>query len=137
MYKPWAYSRRFTVVMIKWRKTTIKHARFKLEQIPVPGGTTSSKQMHDPRNMCRRQMPQKSRGDTPRAIPFNIHTPLWTRSIKFEPLRKKDQIADTNTPPEIKKCLPYPSEKMQRSKDADAHNPSETAFSNPLRNSRP
>jgi hypothetical protein len=37
----------------------------------------------------------------------------------------------------IKKFLPYPSEKMQRSKDADAHNPSETAFSNPLRNSRP
>ena len=51
--------------MIKWRKTTIKHVRFKLEQIPVPGGTTSSQQMHDPRNMCRRQMPQKSRGDTP------------------------------------------------------------------------
>ena len=58
-----------------------------------------------------------------RAIPFNIHTPLCTRSIKFEPLRKKDQSADTNTPPEIKKFLPYPSEKMERSKDADAHNP--------------
>jgi hypothetical protein len=72
-----------------------------------------------------------------RAIPFNTHTLLCTRSIKFEPLRKKDQSADTNTPPEIKKFLPYPSEKMQRSKDADAHNPSETAFSNPLRNSRP
>ena len=71
------------------------------------------------------------------AIPFNIHTPLWTRSIKFKPLRKKDQSADTNIPPEIKKFLPYPSEKTQRSKDADAHNPSETAFSNPLRNSRP
>ena len=73
----------------------------------------------------------------PWAIPFNIHTPLWARSIKFEPPRKKDQSADTNTPPEIKKFLPYPSEKTQRSKDADAHNPSETAFSNPLRNSRP
>jgi hypothetical protein len=74
----------------------------------------------------------------PRAIPFNVHTPLWMRSIKFEPLRKKYQSADTNTPPpEIKKFLPYPSEKMQRSKDADAHNPSETAFSNPIRNSRP
>jgi hypothetical protein len=70
-------------------------------------------------------------------IPFNVHTPLWTRSIKFEPLRKKD-CADTNThTPEIKKFLPYPSEKTQRSKDADGHNPSETAFSNPLRNSRP
>jgi hypothetical protein len=34
------------------------------------------------------------------AIPFNIHTPLCTRSIKFEPLRKKDQSADTNTPPQ-------------------------------------
>jgi hypothetical protein len=71
------------------------------------------------------------------AIPFNVHTPLWTSSIKFEPLRKKDQSADTNTPPEIKKFLPYPSEKTQRSKDADAHNPSEMAFSTPLRNSRP
>jgi hypothetical protein len=69
-----------------------------------------------------------------RAIPFNVHTPLRTRSIKFEPLRKKDQSANTNTPPEIKTFLPYPSEKMQRSKDADAHNTSETAFSNPLRN---
>jgi hypothetical protein len=68
-----------------------------------------------------------------RAIPFNVHTALWTRSIKFEPLRKKDQSADTNTP---QKFLPYPSEKMQRSKDADAHNPSEMAFSTPLRNSR-
>jgi hypothetical protein len=71
------------------------------------------------------------------AIPFNVHTPLWTSSIKIEPLRKKDQIADTNTPPEIKKFWPYPSEKTQRSKDADAQNPSEMAFSNPLRNSRP
>jgi hypothetical protein len=25
------------------------------------------------------------------AIPFNVHTPLWTSSIKFEPLRKKYQ----------------------------------------------
>jgi hypothetical protein len=72
------------------------------------------------------------------AIPFNIHTPLLTRLIKFEPLRKKDQSADRHKhPPEIKKFFPYPSEKTQRSKDADAHNPSETAFSNPLRNSRP
>jgi hypothetical protein len=74
----------------------------------------------------------------PRAIPFNVHTPLWTRSIKFEPLRKKDQSADTNTPPpEINKFLSYPSEKMQRSKDADAHNLSEKAFSSPLGNSCP
>ena len=72
-----------------------------------------------------------------RDITFNVHTPLWTRSIKFEPLRKKDQSADTSTPSEIKKFLPYPSEKMQRSKDADAHNPSEMAFSTPLRNSGP
>jgi hypothetical protein len=39
------------------------------------------------------------------AIPFNIHTPLWTRSIKFEPLRKKIKVP-TQTPPEIKKFLP-------------------------------
>jgi hypothetical protein len=56
------------------------------------------------------------------AIPFNVHTPLWTSSIKFEPLRKKDQSADTNTPPEIKKFLPYPSEKMQRSKTLPLRN---------------
>jgi hypothetical protein len=37
----------------------------------------------------------------------------------------------TPPPPEIKKFLPYPSEKTQRSKDADAHNPSETAFQHP------
>ena len=43
-------------------------------------------------------------------------------SIKFEPLRKKDQSADQ---------VALPSEKTQRSKDADAHNPSETAFSDP------
>jgi hypothetical protein len=49
--------------------------------------------------------------------PFNVHIPLWTSSIKFEYLRKKDQSADANTPPEIKKCLPYPSEKTQTSKE--------------------
>jgi hypothetical protein len=50
----------------------------------------------------------------PRAIPFNVHTPLWTRSINLNPLEKKDQSADTNTPPpEIKKFLPYPSEKCK------------------------
>jgi hypothetical protein len=69
------------------------------------------------------------------AIPFNVHTPLWTSSIKFEPLRKKYQSADTNTPQKLRNF--YPSEKTQRSKDVDAHNPSETAFSTPLRNSRP
>jgi hypothetical protein len=72
-----------------------------------------------------------------RTIPFNVHTPLWTSSIKFQPLRKKSKCRHKHPPPEIKKFLPYPSEKTQRSKDADAHNPSEMAFSNPLRNSRP
>ena len=71
------------------------------------------------------------------AIPFNVHTPLWTRSIKFEPLRKKDQSADTNTPQKLRNFCLTLQKKMQRSKDADAHNPSEMAFSNPLRNSRP
>ena len=33
----------------------------------------------------------------PGANPFNIHTPLWTRSIKLEPLRKK---VPTQTPPQ-------------------------------------
>jgi hypothetical protein len=68
-----------------------------------------------------------------------MYTPpsLWTRSIKFEPLRRKIKVLTQILPPEIKKFLPYPSEKTRRSKDADAHNPSETAFSNPVRNSRP
>jgi hypothetical protein len=57
---------------------------------------------------------------------------IWTPKKKRSKCRPKHA-----PPPEIKKCLPYPSEKTQRSKDADAHNPSETAFSNPLRNSRP
>ena len=48
--------------------------------------------------------------------PFNVHTPLWTRSIKFEPQRKKDQSADTNTPTEINKFFPYPSEKNAKIK---------------------
>jgi hypothetical protein len=57
--------------------------------------------------------------------PMDKVNKIWT------PKKKKDQIADTNThTPEIKKFLPYPSEKTQRSKDADAHNPSEMAFSN-------
>ena len=50
------------------------------------------------------------------AIPFNIHTPLCTRSIKFEPLRKKDQSADTNTPQKLRNfCLtPQKKRKDQR-----------------------
>jgi hypothetical protein len=51
------------------------------------------------------------------AIPFNVHTPLWTRSIKFEPQRKKYQSADTNTPPQklINFCLtPQKKRKDQR-----------------------
>jgi hypothetical protein len=72
-----------------------------------------------------------------RAIPFNEHNPLWTRSIKFEPLRKKDQSADTNTPQKLRNFALPLRKKTPRSKDAEAHNPSETAFSNPLRNYRP
>jgi hypothetical protein len=34
-------------------------------------------------------------------------------------------------PPEMKKFLPYPSEKTQRSKDADAHNPQKWLFQTP------
>jgi hypothetical protein len=76
-------------------------------------------------------------GDHMWAIPFNVHTPLWTRSIKFEPQRKKDQSADTNTPQKLINFCLTSQKKTQRSKDADAHNPSEMAFSNPFRNSRP
>jgi hypothetical protein len=56
---------------------------------------------------------------------------IWT------PKEKKIKVPTQAPHSEIKKFLPYPSEKTQRSKDADAHNPSETAFSNPVRNSRP
>jgi hypothetical protein len=66
------------------------------------------------------------------AIPFNVHPPLWTSSIKFEPLRRKDQSADTNTPPPQKLrnfCLtPQKKCKDQRT---PMHTTSETAFSNP------
>jgi hypothetical protein len=50
------------------------------------------------------------------AIPFNIHTPLCTRSIKFEPLRKKIKVP-TQTPPQklINFCLtPQKKRKDQR-----------------------
>jgi hypothetical protein len=57
-----------------------------------------------------------------------IRIALGPFHLIYTPPRKKDQSADTNTPLEIKAFLPYPSEKTQRSKDADAHNPSETAF---------
>jgi hypothetical protein len=50
-----------------------------------------------------------------------MYTPLWTRSIKFEPQRKKDQSADTNTPPEINKFLPYPSEKKRKDQRMPMH----------------
>jgi hypothetical protein len=49
--------------------------------------------------------------------------PPWTRAGKFEPPRKKDQSADAHPPSEIGKFLPFPPEKMLRSKDADGHNP--------------
>ena len=47
------------------------------------------------------------------AIPFNIHTPLCTRSIKFEPLRKKDQSADTNTPQKLRNFSLTPQKKRK------------------------
>jgi hypothetical protein len=42
--------------------------------------------------------------------------PLWTSSIKFEPLRKKYQSADTNTPKKLRNfCLtPQKKRKDQR-----------------------
>jgi hypothetical protein len=61
------------------------------------------------------------------AIPFNVHTPLWTISIKFEPLRKKDQSA----PPEIKEFLPYPSEKCKVQRMPMHTNPHKRVFQTP------
>ena len=66
------------------------------------------------------------------AIPFNIHTALWTRSIKFKSLRKKDQSADTIIPPEIKKFLPYPSEKNTKIKGCRCTQPLISSFFKPL-----
>jgi hypothetical protein len=48
-----------------------------------------------------------------RGHPFNIHTPLWTRSIKFEPLRKKYQSADTNTPQKLRNVCLTPQKKCK------------------------
>jgi hypothetical protein len=66
-----------------------------------------------------------------RAPPMDEINKIWT------PKKKRSKCWHKHPPPEIKKFLPYLSEKMQRSKDADVHNPSEMTFSNPLRNSRP
>ena len=47
--------------------------------------------------------------------------PLWTRSIKFEPLRKKVQSTDTNIPPEIKKFLPLTPQKKRKDQRMPMH----------------
>jgi hypothetical protein len=66
----------------------------------------------------------------PRAIPFNVHPPPPMDDVnKIWTPKKKIKVPTQTTPPpkKIKKFLPYPSEKTQRSKDADAH-------TQPLRN---
>ena len=60
------------------------------------------------------------------AIPFKIHTPPTDEVSKI--LTPKKKSADTKHPSEICEFSPYPSEKSQRSKDADRLNPSETTF---------
>jgi hypothetical protein len=52
-------------------------------------------------------------------------------SIKFEPPRKKDQSADTNTPSEIKKFLPYPLEKNAKIKGCRCTQPLRNGFFKP------
>jgi hypothetical protein len=39
--------------------------------------------------------------------------PLWTMSIKFEPLRKKYQSADTNTPQKLRNFYLTPQKKRK------------------------
>jgi hypothetical protein len=46
-------------------------------------------------------------------------------------LRKKDQSADTNTPPEIKKFWPYPSEKNAKIKGCRCTQPLRNGFFKP------
>ena len=50
------------------------------------------------------------------AIPFNIHTALWTRSIKFKPLRKKIKVPTQSSPQKLRNfCLtPQKKHKDQR-----------------------
>ena len=53
------------------------------------------------------------------AIPFNIPSSPMDEVSKILTPKKKNQSADTKSPSEICKFSPYPSEKLQRSKDAN------------------
>jgi hypothetical protein len=53
-----------------------------------------------------------------------------TSSIKFEPQEKKIKVV-TQTPPEITKFLPYPSEKTQKSKEPMHITPQKWLFQTP------
>jgi hypothetical protein len=65
------------------------------------------------------------------AIPFNIHTPLCTRSIKFEPLRKKDQSADTNTPQKLRNFCLTPKKKRKDQRMPMHKTPQKRLFQTP------
>ena len=69
----------------------------------------------------------KSRG----AIPFNIHTPLCTRSIKLEPLRKKDQSADTNPPQKLRNFCLTPQKKCKDQRMSMHTTPQKRLFQTP------
>ena len=71
------------------------------------------------------------------AIPFNVHTPLWMRSIKFERLRKKDQSADTNTPKKLRNFCLTPQKKRKDQRMPMHTTPQKRLFQTPLRNPRP
>ena len=89
----------FSPLFLNVRKPTSPQIFFDLP----PRSPTFLGEIEGKKNFCCRHH-RLSQGNSsrhpPRAIPFNVHTPLYTRSIKFEPLRKKDQSADTNTPPQ-------------------------------------
>ena len=48
-----------------------------------------------------------------RATPFNIHTPLCTRSIKFEPLRKKIKVPTQTSPQKLRNVCLTPQKKRK------------------------
>jgi hypothetical protein len=55
----------------------------------------------------------------------------------LNPKEKKIKVPTQTLPQKLINVFLTPQKKTQRSKDADAHNPSEMAFSNLFRNSRP
>jgi hypothetical protein len=63
---------------------------------------------------------QQPKGTLFQAIPFDVHTPLWTSSIKFEPLRKKIKLP-TQTPSQKLRNFAIPLRKNAKIKGMLMH----------------